>query len=116
MEHERKKLATELETYRQAIVKAVDEIQEMEIVLDRTTTLHMEALKERKQMINQWTQSISILQQRDTDIQNCLRVGFLYFFFFYFLVEDVEGNLYRTLSSRRRSKRCGKLVERREII
>lgn len=82
MEHERKKLATELETYRQAIVRAVDEIQEMEIVLDRTTTLYMEALKERKQMINQWTQSISILQQRDTDIQNCLRVGFLYFFTF----------------------------------
>ncbi|XP_020285040.1 coiled-coil domain-containing protein 39 isoform X2 [Pseudomyrmex gracilis] len=73
LEHERQKFTTELETYRQTVVKAVDEIQEMEIVLDRTTKFHTEALKERKQMINQWTQSISILQQRDSDIQNCLK-------------------------------------------
>lgn len=64
----------ELETYRKAIVKTVGEIQEMEIVLDRTAKLYMEALKERRQMINQWTQSVNVLRQRDNDIQNSLKV------------------------------------------
>lgn len=66
----------ELEIYRQAIVKAVGQVQEMEIVLDRTTKLYMEALKERRQMINQWTQSVNVLRQRDNDIQNTLKVCF----------------------------------------
>jgi len=64
----------ELETYRKAIVKTVGEVQEMEIVLDRTAKLYMEALKERRQMINQWTQSVNVLRQRDNDIQNSLKV------------------------------------------
>lgn len=74
MEQNRQKLSTELETYRQAIIKTVGEVQEMEIVLDRTAKLYMEALKERRQMINQWTQSVNILRQRDNDIQNSLKV------------------------------------------
>ncbi|XP_029154852.1 coiled-coil domain-containing protein 39 isoform X1 [Nylanderia fulva] len=73
LEQKRQKLSREVETYRQAIVKAVDEVQEMEIVLDRTTKLYMEALKERRQMINQWTQSVNVLRQRDNDIQNSLK-------------------------------------------
>ncbi|XP_050454617.1 coiled-coil domain-containing protein 39 isoform X2 [Cataglyphis hispanica] len=73
LEQNRQKLSEELETYRQAIVKAFDEVQEMEIVLDRTTKLYMEALKERRQMINQWTQSVNVLRQRDNDIQNSLK-------------------------------------------
>ncbi|XP_036139360.1 coiled-coil domain-containing protein 39 [Monomorium pharaonis] len=73
LEQKRQKLSMELEIYRQAIVKTVDEVQEMEIVLDRTTKLYMEALKERKQMINQWTQSVNVLRQRDNDIQNSLK-------------------------------------------
>lgn len=64
----------ELEIYRQAIVKIVDETQEMEIVLNRTAKLYMETLQERRQMLNQWTQSVNVLQQRDNDIQNCLKV------------------------------------------
>lgn len=74
MEQQRQKLSTELETYRQTIVKAVDEVQELEIVLDRTAKLYTEALKERKQMINQWTQSVNVLRQKDNDIQSCLKV------------------------------------------
>jgi len=74
LEQKRQKLSIELEIYRQAIVKSVGEVQEMEIVLDRTTKLYMEALKERRQMINQWTQSVNVLRQRDNDIQNSLRV------------------------------------------
>lgn len=64
----------ELETYRQAIIKTVGKVQEMEIILDRKAKLHMEALKERRQMINQWTQSVNVLRQRDNDIQNSLKV------------------------------------------
>lgn len=74
MEQKRQKLSTEHETYHQAIVKTINEIQEMEIILDRTTKLYTEALKERKQMVNQWTQSVNIMRQRDKDIQDCLRV------------------------------------------
>jgi len=74
LEQKRQKLSIELEIYRQAIVKSVGEVQEMEIVLDRTAKLYMEALKERRQMINQWTQSVNLLRQRDNDIQNTLRV------------------------------------------
>lgn len=74
LEQKRQKLSAELKTYRQAIVQAVDEAQEMGIVLDRTAKLYMEALKERRQMINQWSQSVNVLRQRDNDIQNCLKV------------------------------------------
>ncbi|XP_011637174.1 coiled-coil domain-containing protein 39 [Pogonomyrmex barbatus] len=73
LETKRQKLSVELETYRQAIIKTVGEVQEMEIVLDRTAKLYAEALKERRQMINQWTQSVNVLRQRDNDIQNSLR-------------------------------------------
>ncbi|XP_018318141.1 coiled-coil domain-containing protein 39 isoform X2 [Mycetomoellerius zeteki] len=73
LEQKRQKLSMELETYRQTIIKTVGEVREMEIVLDRTAKLYVEALKERKQMINQWTQSVNILRQRDNDIQNSLR-------------------------------------------
>lgn len=74
LEQKRQKLSMELEIYRQTIIKTVGEVREMEIVLNRTAKLYMEALKERKQMINQWMQSVNILRQRDNDIQNGLRV------------------------------------------
>ncbi|XP_011065438.1 PREDICTED: coiled-coil domain-containing protein 39-like [Acromyrmex echinatior] len=73
LEQKRQKLSMELEIYRQTIIKTVGEVREMEIVLNRTAKLYMEALKERKQMINQWMQSVNILRQRDNDIQNGLR-------------------------------------------
>ncbi|XP_018055612.1 PREDICTED: coiled-coil domain-containing protein 39 isoform X1 [Atta colombica] len=73
LEQKRQKLSMELEIYRQTIIKTVSEVREMEIVLNRTAKLYMEALKERKQMINLWMQSVNILRQRDNDIQNGLR-------------------------------------------
>ncbi|XP_067204891.1 coiled-coil domain-containing protein 39-like isoform X2 [Linepithema humile] len=73
LEQKRQKFSMELEIYRQAIVKIVNETQEMEIVLNRTAKLYMETLQERRQMINQWTQSVNVLQQRDNDIQSCLK-------------------------------------------
>jgi len=74
LELQRQKLNEEHGIYRQAVVKIVNEQQEMEITLDRTTKLYTEALKERRQMINQWTQSVNVLRQKDNDIQNCLKV------------------------------------------
>ncbi|KAG7209572.1 hypothetical protein KM043_015649 [Ampulex compressa] len=73
MEQKRQKLSIELESYRQATIRTIDEVHEMEIILDRTTGLYTQALKERRQMISQWTQSVAILRQRDNDIQKCLR-------------------------------------------
>ncbi|XP_046818112.1 coiled-coil domain-containing protein 39 [Vespa crabro] len=73
LEQKRQKLSIEAESYRQTIVKVVNEAQEMEIALDRTVKLYDEALKERRQMINQWTQSVAVLKQRDDNIQASLR-------------------------------------------
>ncbi|XP_043669099.1 coiled-coil domain-containing protein 39 isoform X1 [Vespula pensylvanica] len=73
LEQKRQKLSIEAESYRQTIVKVVNEAQEMEIALDRTVKLYDEALKERRQMINQWTQSVAVLRQRDDNIQASLR-------------------------------------------
>ncbi|KAL0099265.1 hypothetical protein PUN28_020085 [Cardiocondyla obscurior] len=73
LEQKRQKLSMEFESYRQAIIKTVGEVQEVEIVLDRTAKLYMEALNERKQMITQWTQSVNVLRQRNNDIQNSLK-------------------------------------------
>ncbi|XP_018363956.1 PREDICTED: coiled-coil domain-containing protein 39-like, partial [Trachymyrmex cornetzi] len=73
LEQKRRKLSMEFEIYRRTIIKTVGEVREMEIVLNRTAKLYMEALKERKQMINQWMQSVNILRQRDNNIQNGLR-------------------------------------------
>jgi len=74
LELQRQKLNAEHDIYRQAVVKIVDEQQEMEVTLDRTTKLYGEALEERRQMINQWTQSVNLLRQKDNDVQNCLKV------------------------------------------
>lgn len=74
LEQKRQKLSIEVESYRQTIVKVVNEAQEMEIALDRTVKLYDEALKEQRQMINQWTQSVTVLRQRDDNIQASLRV------------------------------------------
>lgn len=74
LEQKRQKLSIEAESYRQTIVKVVNEAQEMEIALDRTVKLYDEALKEQRQMINQWTQSVTVLRQRDDNIQASLRV------------------------------------------
>ncbi|XP_043491944.1 coiled-coil domain-containing protein 39-like [Polistes fuscatus] len=73
LEQKRQKLSIEAESYQRAIVKAVNEAQEMEIALDRTIKLYDKALKERRQMINQWTQSVAMLRQRDDNIQARLR-------------------------------------------
>lgn len=66
----------------------------MEIVLDRTAKLYMEALKERRQMINQWTQSVNVLRQRDNDIQNSLKVHTTDFFF-QISAQNIESDIYK---------------------
>ncbi|XP_051168042.1 coiled-coil domain-containing protein 39 [Leptopilina boulardi] len=68
-ELKRQKLGEELENYRNGIVKAVDKLNEIENSLDQTARMYVQALKERRQLINQWTQSVLILRQRDNSIQ-----------------------------------------------
>ena len=70
----RQKLREELEVYKSGIVKAVDKVNEMEIVLDQTAKMYVQALNERRQLINQWTQSALVLRQRDNAIEESRRV------------------------------------------
>ncbi|XP_076625195.1 coiled-coil domain-containing protein 39-like isoform X1 [Colletes latitarsis] len=73
LELRRQKLSTELQLYRDAIVKRNNEGREMEIILDRTTKLYEQVLTEYRQMFNQWKESVIMLQQRNDDIKNVLR-------------------------------------------
>ncbi|XP_043275463.1 coiled-coil domain-containing protein 39 [Venturia canescens] len=70
---EREKLTTELESHKLAFIRAVNEVTEMEIMLDRTAKLYVETLKEQFQLINCWKQSVTVLKQRDNGIQETLR-------------------------------------------
>ncbi|XP_076676253.1 coiled-coil domain-containing protein 39-like [Andrena cerasifolii] len=72
-ELKRQKLNTELQTYREAIVKTSNEAREMEIVLDRTTKLYDQALTEYRQMFNQWKESVVMMQQKNEDIKRTLQ-------------------------------------------
>lgn len=74
MELKRQKLSTELQLYREVIIKRTNEEREMEIVLDRTTKLYNRALIDYRQMFNQWKESVIMLQQRNNDIKRVLQV------------------------------------------
>ena len=52
------------------VTKAANEINEMEIVFKNTTKLHSEVLAEHFDLIRQWTQSTTVLQSRDRDIED----------------------------------------------
>lgn len=63
----------EVELYRSSMYRLLDEIYEMEIMLDRTAKFYVQALEERRQLIDRWTQSVEVLRQRDNGIQETLR-------------------------------------------
>ncbi|XP_017790071.1 PREDICTED: coiled-coil domain-containing protein 39 isoform X1 [Habropoda laboriosa] len=73
LELKRQKLSKELQTYRDAIVKSTNETQELEIILNRTSTLYNQALTEYRQMFNQWKESVTMLQQRNDDIKKIIQ-------------------------------------------
>ncbi|XP_046426078.1 coiled-coil domain-containing protein 39 [Neodiprion fabricii] len=73
LELRRQKLQTQVECCRQTVVTAVNGVFEMENVMDRTARLYGDALKERQQLISQWTQSVLVLKQRDDEIHKALR-------------------------------------------
>lgn len=73
-ELERERLTKELEFHRQAVVKAVDQVHEIDIILDRTTKLYAKTLREQSQLIDRWRQSVFVLKQRDDAIQETIRV------------------------------------------
>lgn len=56
------------------MIKTSNEAQEMEIILNRTTTLYDQALTEYRQMFNQWKESVNILQQKNDDIKKIIQV------------------------------------------
>lgn len=56
------------------MIKTSNEAQEMEIILNRTTTLYDQALAEYRQMFNQWKESVNILQQKNDDIKKIIQV------------------------------------------
>lgn len=74
LELKRQRLQAQAEACRKTIVDAVNSVFEMENVLDRTARLYGGALKERQQLINQWTQSVLVMKQRDNEIHKTLRV------------------------------------------
>lgn len=82
-------------------------IHEMEIVLDRTTKLYMEALKERRQMINQWTRQRSAT---DNDIQNSLKVYMTNFFQF---LRRIQNQIYVNC---RKSTHCERSTKKKRAI
>ena len=71
----RQKLGEELEIYRTGIEKAVNKVGEMEVVLDQTAKMYVQALKERRQLIDQWTQSVLVLRQRDSNLEESRKVN-----------------------------------------
>ncbi|CAK9813485.1 Coiled-coil domain-containing protein 39 [Anthophora plagiata] len=73
LELKRQKLSKELQTYRDAVVKSTNEMQELEIILNRTTALYNQALTEYRQMFNQWKESVIMLQQRNDDIKKIIQ-------------------------------------------
>lgn len=74
LELKRQKLQVQVDECRKTIMLAVNGVFEMENVLDKTARLYGSALKERQQLINQWTQSVVVLKQRDNEIHKALRV------------------------------------------
>lgn len=68
----KQKLSLEAEEFRSVVSQAVDEICSLEIVLDKTTKSYVQALKDRQQLINQWTRSVNALQQRDKGINDII--------------------------------------------
>ncbi|KAL7305753.1 hypothetical protein TKK_0002003 [Trichogramma kaykai] len=73
VELERQTLSEKAETYRQAVVKSVGDIQELELNLEKSARLYNQAVKDRRQLMKQWSQSIQVLTQRDKSIYDALR-------------------------------------------
>ncbi|XP_054016691.1 coiled-coil domain-containing protein 39-like isoform X3 [Hylaeus anthracinus] len=98
LELRRQKLSTELQTYQEAIIKRTNEAKEMEIILDRTSRLYDQALADYRQMFNQWKESVIMLQQRNNDIKNVLRVRhktshyFIYCYINYYFIPRITRN------------------------
>lgn len=46
----------------------------MDIILNRTSTLHDQTLIEYQQIFNQLSESVTMLQQRNNDIKNAIQV------------------------------------------
>uniref|UniRef100_A0A0C9RH36 Coiled-coil domain-containing protein 39 n=1 Tax=Fopius arisanus TaxID=64838 RepID=A0A0C9RH36_9HYME len=73
LELKRQKLNLEMESVKSSVLQIMNEICEMEIILERTSNFYVQALEERGQLIERWSQSALVLRQRDTGIQETIR-------------------------------------------
>ncbi|XP_012288293.1 coiled-coil domain-containing protein 39 [Orussus abietinus] len=73
LELKRQKLEVELKELRGTVFSTFDDVHEMEIFLDRTAKAYVDALSERRRLIDQWSQSVLVLRQRDNGIQDAVR-------------------------------------------
>ena len=51
--------------------------RQLELTLDRTARLYSQAVKDRRQLMDQWSQSVHVLTQRDKAIHHALQVSSL---------------------------------------
>ncbi|XP_011504771.1 PREDICTED: coiled-coil domain-containing protein 39 [Ceratosolen solmsi marchali] len=71
-ELERQNLSRKAELFRQLVIKAVGDVHELESALDRTARLYNQGIKDRRQLMDQWSQSVNVLNQRDKSIYSAL--------------------------------------------
>lgn len=51
--------------------------RKLELTLERTARMYSQAVKDRRQLMNQWSQSVNVLTQRDKSIYDALQVSLL---------------------------------------
>ncbi|XP_063973949.1 coiled-coil domain-containing protein 39 [Diachasmimorpha longicaudata] len=73
LELKRQRLTLEMGSLKSSVLRTLNEICEMEIILERTANFYVEALEERGQLIERWSDSVRVLRHRDTGIQEILR-------------------------------------------
>ncbi|XP_015113777.1 coiled-coil domain-containing protein 39 [Diachasma alloeum] len=73
LELKRQKLTLEMDSLKSSVLQTLNEICEMEIILERTANFYVQALEERGQLIERWSQSVLVLGHRDAGIQEILR-------------------------------------------
>ncbi|KAJ8669687.1 hypothetical protein QAD02_000946 [Eretmocerus hayati] len=73
IEQERQMLSEKAEVYRQAVTRIVGDIHEMEMMLDRTAHLYSQGMRDRRHLMDQWSQSVQVLTQRDKSIYDTIQ-------------------------------------------
>ncbi|XP_014212580.1 coiled-coil domain-containing protein 39-like [Copidosoma floridanum] len=70
IELERRSLSDKADTYRRTILKADSDVRELELVLSETARYYSQAVKDRRHLMDQWSQSVRALKQRGKAISD----------------------------------------------